>query len=76
MANKWRYERQENGVFLAINTCNICGKTYNNGNVMASLYCPECSAAEKRKRQTERQRRCRERKAGQQNPLGGGKELT
>ncbi|MBP1764100.1 MAG: hypothetical protein H6Q65_1158 [Firmicutes bacterium] len=56
----WRYERQPSGVFLAVNTCKLCGTVYNNGNVASSLYCPECAKKVNREKTAERVRRYRE----------------
>ena len=56
----WKWKKVATSHYLAVNTCNICGKEYSNGNVMASLYCPECAAKVKREKTAERVRRHRE----------------
>lgn len=58
--NGWKWKEIETSHYLAVMTCTICGKEYNNGNVMASLYCPECAAKVKREKTAERVRRYRE----------------
>lgn len=58
----WKWKEIERSHFLAVNTCKICGKEYNNGNVMASLYCPECAAKVKREKTAERVKRYRAKK--------------
>ena len=60
--NGWKWEQTEAGHYLAVNTCKLCGKEYNNGNVMASLYCPECAARIKREKTAERVKRYRAKK--------------
>lgn len=59
--NGWEWKEIATSHFLAVNTCKICGKEYNNGNVMASLYCPSCADKVKREKTAERVRRYRER---------------
>ena len=59
--HKWIYQKQPNGVFLAVTKCEKCGVIYNNGNVATSLYCPKCALVVKRERTKERVRRYRER---------------
>ena len=58
--NSWKWKEIEPSHYLAVNTCTICGKEYNNGNVMASMYCPTCAAKVKREKTAERVRRYRE----------------
>lgn len=60
--NGWKWKEIGISHYLAVNTCKLCGKEYNNGNVMASLYCPECAAKVKREKTAERVRRHREKK--------------
>ena len=60
--NGWKWKQIEAGHYLAVNTCMLCGKEYNNGNVMASMYCPACAAKVKREKTAARVRRYREKK--------------
>ena len=60
--NGWKWKEIEPHHYLAVNTCKLCGKEYNNGNVMASLYCPECAARIKREKTAERVKRYRAKK--------------
>lgn len=64
--NQWYWKRtqDENGksFYLAVNVCMRCEKEYNNGNVAASKYCPECAKIVQAEQNRERVKRCRERK--------------
>lgn len=64
---KWIYQKQANGVFLAVTTCTKCGTVYNNGNVAMSLYCPPCALDVKRAKTRERVRKHREKAKGAQS---------
>ena len=52
--NRWNYKKIASGHYLAVNSCSICEREYNNGNVATSQYCPECSIIIKRKKTAER----------------------
>ena len=65
--NGWKWKEIEASHYLAVMTCTICGKEYNNGNVMASLYCPECAAKVKREKTAARVKRYREKQKGIEN---------
>ena len=65
--HSWKWKQVETGHYLAVNTCKLCGKEYNNGNVMASLYCPECAAKVKREKTAARVKRYRERQKAKES---------
>lgn len=60
----WKKKPKEDGksgcIWLAVNTCTICGAEFNNGNVAASKYCPACAKEVQAKQNRERVRRHRE----------------
>ena len=62
--NSCKWEKTDKGYYLAVTTCQMCGKEYNNGNVFASKYCSECAAKVKREKTAERVRRYRENQKG------------
>lgn len=57
--NSWNWKKTAPGHWLAVTTCERCGAEYNNGNVAASKYCPECAKIVQREKTRERVRRWR-----------------
>lgn len=58
----WKDIKRDNGrtVKMPFKTCERCNKEFNNGNVFASKYCPECSEDIKREKTRERVKRFRD----------------
>lgn len=47
-------------VKMPFKTCERCNEEFNNGNIFAAKYCPECSEEVKKEKTRERVRRFRE----------------
>jgi len=58
----WKKVRKDDKTFvnMPFAICEKCNREYNNGNVFASKYCPECSKEVQREKTRERVRRHRE----------------
>ena len=57
----WKSIDKDNGsVKMPFVLCQKCNKEFNNGNVFASNYCPDCASIIKKEKTRERVRRFRQ----------------
>lgn len=68
--NNWKWKKIAPGRFLAVTTCQRCGLEFNNGNVAASKYCPECAKIVQREKTRERVRKWRANKKADRRDHG------